>query len=647
MRHLVSTIFVVAMLFSTISCGSGNNLSVKDEQHTGETKAGSNKVPERKQIPDKYKWNLKEIYASDNLVDKDEKTFKEMLEKGKAYKGKLGNGTGVVKECLDTFDKASQLLEKMWVYSHLKSDEDTRVDKYRAMADRCQTLEGELGKASAFVDPELLALNPKKLEAYANAPELKDYDRKLHELIRRRKHILSPEAEAILAGLSPVASSGMRIYETFSGAEIPFPEVKIDGKMVKLSQQRYVQYRVNKDRNIRRRVFEAFWNTYKKFQKSMASMLYSQILAYVSYAKDHHYDSALDAKLDEDAIPKAVLDNLFKAIHEGLPIFQRYLKLKKRALGLKDLAYYDIYSPLTKGSTAHYTLDKAREIVLSALAPMGSEYLSVFKKAIADGSGRVDYMPNAGKRSGAYCSSGVYGQHPYVLMNFNGDYESMSTLAHEMGHFMHSYFSNTNQPHPKADYVIFVAEVASTVNETLLIEHVLKQIKDPREKLALIGDYLEGFRGTVFRQTMFAEFEEELYKTVEQGKGLTSDQISKEYFQLLKKYHGADKGVMHLDDLYSVEWAYIPHFYYDHYVFTYATGLIAATALAERIRTMGPEARDAYINSLLKGGNSKDPVELLKGAGVDMTSPEPYKAALAVFERRISEAEALLTKLGR
>jgi len=626
-------------------CGDGGGATVAAAASApaaveGEQKAGD--IPERSTIEGKYKWTPEEIYADEAAWNADVKKIEELLKKAATFKGKLGKGAKTVKDCLDTLDEAYYTLEKLWVYAHMKRDEDTRVDKYGAMTGKCQTLEGEFGKVGAFVDPELLALPKRKLQGYAKHKLLEDYDRHISELIRRREHILDPDSEALLASMTPIAWSGMTIYRAFTGAELPFDKVVIDGQPVQLSQQRYVQYRVHSDRDVRRRVFESFWNTYQSFQKSCAAMLNAQTQAHVSYAKAHKYDSAIAAKFDKDDLPLEVFETLVKSIHEGLPTFHRYLKLRKQLLGVDELEYLDIYPPMTGKSGAEYKLADAKKLIVEALAPLGEEYLKPFNEGLKEGSGWVDYWPNAGKRSGAYCTSGDYKQHPYVLLNHAEDYNGMSTVAHEMGHAMHSYFSNRNQPHPKADYVTFLAEIASTVNETLLVEHVLGRLEDPEERLAVIGEYLEGFRGTVFRQTMFAAFEEKVFKHVEQGETLTADVLSKDYLEILKQFHGADQGVMKLDELYSVEWAYIPHFYYDHYVFTYATGLIAATALAEKIRTGGPAARDAYINSLLKGGGSKGPLELLKGAGVDMTKPEPYKAALAVFERRLDEAEKLV-----
>jgi len=436
----------------------------------------SGEIPERSTIEAKYKWTPEELYADRAAWEKDVEALKALLGKGATFKGKLGKGAKVVKECLDTLDRAYYTLEKLWVYAHMKRDEDTRIDDYGAMTGRCQTLEGEYGKVGAFVDPELLALPPKKLQRYAKDKLLKDYDRRLSELIRRREHILDPASEALLASLMPIAWSGMTIYRAFTGAELPFPEVEIEGAPVKLSQQRYVQYRVHSDRDVRRQVFETFWNTYKSFRKSCAAMLNAQTQAHVQYARAHNYDSAIEAKFDRDALPPKVFETLVASIHEGLPEFHRYLKLRKQLLGVEELEYLDIYPPMTGKSGAEYKLEDAKKLIVEALAPLGEEYLKPFNEAIKEGSGWIDYWPNAGKRSGAYCTSGAYDKHPYVLLNHAEDYNGMSTIAHELGHAMHSYFSNRNQPHPKADYVTFMAEIASTVNETLLVEYILEKI---------------------------------------------------------------------------------------------------------------------------------------------------------------------------
>ncbi|PIE19562.1 MAG: oligoendopeptidase F [Proteobacteria bacterium] len=601
-------------------------------------------TPKREKIPAECRWKTRDLYRSDAAWERERAAIAAALPALAEHRGKLKRGgVAAVKVCLDEVFALRQRLARLSSYASRKNDEDTRVPRYQAMREVVEKLGSELEAQAAFVEPELLSLSNRTLRGLVSAPQLADYSRTLAEILRRKPHILGAQEESLLASLSPLRDAGYNAYSAFCGAELVFPEIVDErGKKVRLTQATFSRYRSSHDRKVRKATFDAFFGTFGGYRSTLASLLSAQVNANVVYARARRYDTALKAALDPDDLPVAVYDNMVSALNKHLPVLHRYLNLRRRLLGLRKLAYYDLYPPIIDQVKLRYPYDKASDALLEALAPMGKRYLQPLKKGLAPTSGWIDPFPNKGKRSGAYMDGSAYDVHPFVLGNYLGDYNSLSMLAHEMGHAMHSYFSNKNQPFPKAGYSIFVAEVASTLNEALLANHVIGKARTKKRKLYLLGEQLEGFRQTMFRQSMFAEFERAMYTRAEKGEALTADALSALYLDVARRYYGHDEGVVQVDERYAVEWAYIPHFYYHYYVFQYVTGMTAATALAERIKREGEAARDRYIDNLLCAGCAKPPIEILRSAGVDLTCSEPYDVAISVFERCIDEAEALL-----
>jgi oligoendopeptidase F len=474
---------------------------------------------------------------------------------------------------------------------------------------------------------------------------LKIYKMPLYDIQRKKAHTLSEKEEKILAQASLLADGPSSIFTVFSNAELPYPEITLsDGTKARLTKAGYAQHRASPNRDDREAVFKAFWETFTKFKGTFGTQLYANVKKDMFYARTRGYDSSLQSSLDENNIPTEVYLALIENVANNLDSFHRYLNLKKRMLGVKTLKYSDVYAPVVKGIDLKYTFDEAEKLVLDSLKPLGSSYCRVVEKALKERW--IDVYPTPGKRSGGYSNGSAYDVHPYILLNYNGQYDDVSTLAHELGHTMHSYYSNKNQPYPTADYSIFVAEVASTFNEALLIHKMLEEIKDDDVRLSLLMNYLDGIKGTVFRQTQFAEFELRIHEKAERGEPLTGDVLTEMYGEILKKYYGHDKGVCHIDDLYAVEWAYIPHFYYNFYVYQYSTSFTASTALVEKVLGGEKGAVGKYIEFISSGG-SNYPIELLKKAGVDMTTAEPFNKTMAAMNRTMDEIEEILDKKGR
>jgi oligoendopeptidase F len=603
-------------------------------------------TPERGQVPDKYKWNTKHLYPSDEAWEKERRSVVDSFHKIDQCKGKLKQGgAAVVLGCLKADSDIEKRLQRLGNYASRRVDEDTQVAKYQGMKAVIEKVGNDYGTISSFIQPELLSLPDKALAALIADKAFADYDHFLRDLVRVKKHILSPQEEAILAATSLMRDAGQNIYSILTGAELKFPEIKDEkGKAVQLTQALFPRYRASADRKVRKAAFDVLFKTFASYKGTLGTMLSSQINANITFAKARRYGSFLEAALDAGNIPPAVYQNMLKAVNKHLPTLHRYLELRRKLLGLKQLAYYDLYPPIVQKVELKVPYDKAPVVLAEALAPLGKTYVDALSTGLKPESGWVDPYPNKGKKSGAYMDGSAYDVHPFVLGNYLDSYDSLSMLAHEMGHAMHSFFSNKTQPFPKADYSIFVAEVASTLNEALLVAHMLKTEKDPKKRLFLLGEQLESFRQTLFRQAMFAEFELALYTRAEKKEALTGDDISKIYLAIARRYYGHDKGVVTIDDAYAVEWAYVPHFYYGLYVYQYVTGITAATALSETILKEGSKARDRYVTHLLKAGNSDYPIELLKRAGVDLTTTKPYDIAMGAFERAITEAESLVSK---
>jgi len=622
----------------------GNNSS-KSAQ-----KPDSRSTPERAAIDARHRWKTGDLFASDAAWDKERAAVVAGFKQITDCKGKLKRGKKMVKTCLERLFALRMRLDRLANYAHRLHDQDTRVPKYQGMKQVTEKVATDFLEATSFLQPELLALPARSLQEMIKDKPFADYGQYLREMLRVKAHILSPAEEKLLASASLMRDTGYNTYSTFSGADLKFPEITDEkGNKVRLTQSLFTSYRSSEERHVRKEVFERFFGTYKEYRNTLAALLGSQINANIVYARARKYDSALEAALDANNVPTAVYHNMIKAVNQHLPTMHRYLKLRQELLGLKELRYYDMYPPIVKKVEMKYSYAEARSLLARAIAPMGKEYVDALVQGLEPSRGWVDVYPNTGKRSGAYMDGSAYQVHPFVLINYLDNYNSVSTLAHEMGHAMHSHFSNKNQPFPKADYSIFVAEVASTLNEALLMDHMLSKVEDPKERLYLLGQQMEDFRQTVFRQSMFAEFELALYERAEKKEPLTAEAISEIYLKIVRKYYGQAKGMVVVDDLYGMEWAYVPHFYYDFYVFQYVTGMTAATALAEMIRDpkQGQKARDRYINNMLKAGGSDYAVTLLKRAGVDLTTTAPYDVAMGVFSRTLSEAEKLVQQLKR
>ncbi len=601
---------------------------------------------DRSQTPDKYKWDLTAIYPSDDAWRAEKEKFVAKIPSLRQFQGKLASSAQVLADALEAQSNLQKELSRLYVYTSLLSDQDTRVSAHQAMKQEMTQIYSTFGAESAFIEPEILKMDPALLDRYVSQePRLKIYRHILDDIVRRRAHTLSDVEEKLLAGASFMAGAPSDVFGIFSDADFPYPTVTLsDGKSVRLDASGFELYRASANRDDRQKVMAAFFEALGKYRGTFGGLMNANDQASYFYAKTHKYDTVLASALDGPNIPTSVYTKLVEGVNRNLPTFHRYLKLRKRMMGLKELHYYDLYAPLVASVNLNYTVEQAEPNILAALAPLGPEYAVGAKKAFSERW--VDMYPSEGKTSGAYSNGSAYDVHPYMLINYNGKYADMSALAHELGHTMQSYFSNKNQPYPLAHYPIFVAEVASTFNEALLLDYMLKQIKDDPTRLSLLGNYLENIKGTVFRQTQFAEFELRAHEMVEKGQPLTGDALDKIYGDIVKKYYGNDQGVCIVDDYVAHEWAFIPHFYNDYYVFQYATSFTASAALSEKVLSGDPAATKRYL-TFISAGKSKYPVDLLKDAGVDMTTDEPLELTMHKMNRVMDEMEKLLDKEGK
>ncbi|NNV02090.1 MAG: oligoendopeptidase F [Brevibacillus sp.] len=609
----------------------------KERKYKGVIAVNNSKtLPKRSEIPAEYKWRLEDIYKSDADWENDVRKVKEMAEQIAAKKGTLSQGGQQLLDVLKLQDELLMTLDQVYVYARMRRDEDNTNSTYQALTDRATALSTQVYGAISYIQPEILAIPTEQLEAWINqVPGLDHYRILLDEITRFKPHTLSAEEEAILANVSEIASAPSKIYGMLNNADIKFPMITDEnGEEVELTKGRYVQFMECKDRRVRKEAFEALYATYDKHRNTIAASLTSAVKADVFYARTRKYPSALYAALFADNVDISVYDNLIATIREHLPLMHRYIALRKKMLGVDELHMYDLYVPIVPEVEMKIPYQQAVETIKEALRPLGEDYGRVLAEGFA--GGWIDVYENQGKTSGAY-SWGAYTTHPYVLMNYQDNVNNMFTLAHEMGHALHSYYSNQTQPYTYADYKIFVAEVASTLNEALLMHHLLQTTTDKKQRMYLINYYLEQFRTTVFRQTMFAEFEKTVHAKAEQDEPLTADSLSEIYRELNVAYHGPE---MVVDSQIDLEWARVPHFYRNFYVYKYATGFSAATSLAKQILEEGQPAVERYLQ-FLKSGSSDYPLNLLKKAGVDMTSPQPIREALSVFAEMLTEMEQL------
>ena len=600
--------------------------------------ANKNSLPERLSISPEYQWRLSDIYASEDLWHRDYDAVKEHLKTVANYKGCL-NAADTLLACLRLKDEISIITAKLYSFARMHRDEDSAISKYQAMTGSAEALMSEGSTATAFIEPELLALPAADLNTLAAHPSLRDYNFYFSDLLRRKQHILSDSEEEIIALATEAVNSTATVFTMLTRADMKFPPTLADdGSEVQLSDGRYYGLLTSANRAVRKQAFEKLLDTYRQYRNTFAATLSGNIKKNIFHARARKYDSALSAALDGNNIPTTVYDNLITTVNNHLSPLHRYIAVKKKALRLTEMHMYDIYASVAGDAAFHIPYQEAVSIVRNALKPLGPDYAE--QLAIGLDSGWIDVYENRGKQMGAY-SWGVYGIHPFILLNYSNKYNDLSTLAHEMGHAMHSHYSSANQPYIKSRYAIFTAEVASTVNEVLLMDYMSKNTGDIRQQLFLINQELESIRTTVYRQTMFAEFEKTLYAKAENGEGITADLLEELWCELNCRYYCAD--IAPAKDI-SIEWARIPHFYRSFYVYQYATGYSAATALAENLLTGEISAREKY-SGFLKSGGSDYPLEILRQAGVDMCTPLPIVTTLNKFARLLTVMEELLLKL--
>lgn len=594
-------------------------------------------MAKRSEIPMEKRWATEDLYVSDAAWEADLQEVTALVSEGTKYQGHLGDSAQMLLEFLDFEDALEIRVEKVYMYAHLNNDVDTTNMTYQSMMMKARMLYAKVNETMAFARPEIMAIPQDKLAAFrAEESGLKAYDRAFVLMEREREHTRSAEVEALLASAGEMAHAASQTFGMLNNADLKFPKIKNEnGEDVEMSHGRYVGYLSSSDRSVREAAFQSMFGTFEQFVNTIASTFTANIKQAMFFAKARGYSSTRAMYLAGSNVPETVYDNLIQCVHEALPSMYRYVALRKKILGVDELHMYDVYVPIVPECKMTVPFEEAKETILKALEPMGEEYLAALKEGFDNRW--IDACENVGKRSGAYCSGGAVG-HPYVLMTYKETLDNMFTLAHEMGHAMHSYFSNKVQPHQTAGYRIFVAEVASTCNEILLTRYLLKTTTDKAQRAYIINHFLDTFKGTLFRQTMFAEFEATAHRMMENGEALTAEKLNKVYYDINAKFFGPD---MVCDDLIKLEWARIPHFYTPFYVYQYATGISAAGALSTRILELGEEGVKDYMK-FLTGGGSEDPIDLLKLAGVDMSEKAPVQAALKLFDEMVTELEELL-----
>ena len=560
------------------------------------------------------------------------------------YQGTLGSSTQQLLECLDLVTNLNKEFARLYTYASLSLDQDTRVQSYLGLQQEMSQLGASFGAKTAFIEPEILKIDQGQVQEFLKSEKkLKIYRHYLDDILRRKAHTGTEGEEKIIADAGLMSDAPSSIHDIFANADFPYPEIALsDGKTVKLNQAGFSLQRASANREDRKKVFAAFMGKLNDYRRTYGTELNAQVKKDLFYKNARKYNSCLESALDGSNIPTQVYHSLVDNVNKNLTTFHRYLKLRQRILGVDQLHYYDLYAPLLANVDLKFNIEESQKNILAALQPLGDGYISVIKKAFNERW--LDVYPTEGKRSGAYSNGSAYDVHPYILLNYNGKYDDMSTIAHELGHTMQSYLSNTHQPYATADYPIFVAEVASTFNEALLIDYMLKQIKDDKVRLSLLGSYLEGIKGTVFRQTQFAEFELRIHEMAEEGKPLTGDVLNQVYDEIVKKYYGHDKNICIVDDEIKAEWMFIPHFYYNFYVYQYATSFTASAALSELTLAGNKIATKEYLEFLSSGG-SDYPIPLLKKAGVDMTTSEPFDLTMKKMNRVMDEMEEILNTM--
>ena len=599
---------------------------------------------DRAKVADAFKWNLADVYPSEAGWRAQKEKITAELPSLREFQGTLGASPKTLADALETMSRLDKELTRLYVFASMLSDQDTRLSGPQGMQQEMQQIFAKFGAEASFVEPELLKVGSAAVEkAIAAEPRLKPYAFYLRDIVRRAPHTLTDAEEKILADAGPLAGSPNNIYTILTNADFPYPIVTLkDGKTMKVDQAGYSDLRTSPVREDRSTAMSAFFGALGGFGRTLGMTMNSSVQRALFYSRSRKYPSDLAAALNGPNVPVSVYTRLVDGVNRHLPTFHRYLRLRKRMMGITDdLHYYDLYAPLVAEVNLRYTPEEAQKHVTAAMAPLGAEYTGVLQRAFKERW--LDWYPTEGKVSGAYSNGGAYDVHPFMLLNYLGQYNDVSTLAHELGHTMQSFLSNKTQPYATANYPTFVAEVASTFNEALLIDYMLKQIKDTPTRLSLLGNYLEGIKATVFRQTQFAEFELKMHEMGEKGQPITGDALAKLYLGITKKYYGHDQKILIVDDYIAHEWSFIPHFYRDFYVFQYATSFTAAEALSMKVLSGDQEATKRYLTFLSAGG-SKYPIDLLKDAGVDMTTDEPLDLTIRRMNQVMDEVEKLLAK---
>lgn len=597
-------------------------------------------LKERSELDPAFQWDLSSLFGSDEEWENALKKLDDEIPAVAAYQGKLTDAENI-RSYMDRSTQLDRLLSDLFCYANLRRSEDTRGEAAQSMYARVYGKYVTAVSETAFAVPEILSLSSEQLEEIGKAECLEPYRFQMEKLIRRKEHTLSAAEEQLLARFGEVFAAPGEIADNLQDADLLFdPALDSDGNEHEVTGSNYILLQTSTDRTLRKNAFESLYKGYRTHINTFAASYSGCVKGAAAEAAARHYDSSRAMSMDGENIPGAVYDNLIATVREYMPAMYRYERLRKRLMGLEELHYYDLYAPLVASSSRHYTYEEAQQIVLSAVAPLGEEYGNVVRSAFQNGW--IDVYPNRGKSGGAF-SSGTYDSNPYILLNYTGTLDSVSTIAHEMGHSLHTWHSNRAQQPQNADYTLFVAEVASTVNENLMIEKLLQDETDPAERMALLAQYLENFKGTVYRQTMFAEFEMQAHRMAEQGEALNPSALNALYLGLIKDYFGDE---LVIDEQVQYEWARIPHFYRPFYVYKYATGYSTAVALSEGIRMEGAPAVKRYLEFLSMGG-SRYPLEELKHAGVDLTTPAPIAAALEKFQRILEDAEKTADLLGK
>ncbi|EMW6188454.1 oligoendopeptidase F [Enterococcus faecium] len=597
-------------------------------------------LPKREELPEDLTWDLTKIFSSDKEFDEKYLELSEKLKKSEKYKGTLNQGASQFLDAIEFVLSVYRQTEIIYVYAHLKNDQDTGNTEYQALYARASSLFSKVSEAVSWFEPEILQLSDERIWQYfKEEPKLEVYRHYIQQIVDNRAHVLSADQESLLAGAGEIFEASSDTFAVLNNADLVFPTIEGEnGEKVQLSHGVYGQLLESTDRSVREAAFKGLYSVYEQFRNTFASTLSTHIKGHNFKAKVRNYSSAREASLSNNHIPESVYDTLVDVVNKHLPLLHRYMELRKRLLEVEKLHMYDLYTPVLGEAPITFTYEEAKEKALEALKPMGEEYMTIVEKAFSERW--IDVVENKGKRSGAY-SSGSYDTNPYILLNWHDTLDQLFTLVHEMGHSVHSYFTRSSQPYVYGDYSIFLAEIASTTNENILTEYLLETEKDPRVRAYVLNHYLDGFKGTVFRQTQFAEFEHFMHTEDEKGVPLTSEYLSDSYGKLNAKYYGP---AVEEDPEIKFEWSRIPHFYYNYYVFQYSTGFSAASALAKRILSQEPDALENYL-AYLKAGNSDYPVEVMKKAGVDMTQAAYIEDAMSMFEQRLNELEELIDRL--